>query len=250
MIFLASEISTHNETLGDTGWTVEQFIEWANEVKVVVDQKFWEVREGWYEFQHVPGPLGSPGGGRLKKVWKVGGRKLMDPNDPWDHFLVAILLDPKEHNLPLPEFSLENQVKRISPTYQCELDFNLPAPYQDLPAPVRKVLDSVNQEYVGKEIGEIFPQAKDLIDICPVVEGEHLKENSEIISFKLLELSEDKLNFTVRSEDFIFSEDEEIRGRIGDRVVLYAPEGSKVGFCKKQISSLNNKRRNNDGSEK
>jgi len=33
MIFLAFKIGVNNETLGDTGWTLDQFIKWAEKVQ-------------------------------------------------------------------------------------------------------------------------------------------------------------------------------------------------------------------------
>jgi len=68
LTFLASKTFTKNETLGDTGWTVDQFIEWAYEVEPIKEHKRW-------------------------KIWKEKGierKELMDPNKP---FHVGIIND-------------------------------------------------------------------------------------------------------------------------------------------------------------
>jgi len=61
LALITSKISTNNETLGDTGWTVEQFVEWAEKVQPIKEHKRW-------------------------KIWKEEGieiKKLMDPNEPF-----------------------------------------------------------------------------------------------------------------------------------------------------------------------
>jgi len=217
LTFLASKTFTKNETLGDTGWTVDQFIEWAYEVQPVVAHRRWNVRKGGYVFQHVPGRRGQARGGRLKKVWKEGGRRLMEPNEPFPCQIINDLNDVL-------------WICRHGNTYNYEWDFRLPPLYDRLPEPVKKVLHRIRKEDIGKTIGEILPYAAKPVAICASKKGKPV--SSEDVIVRLLGLSDDKLKFTVETEPFILSDNPDFTGNIGDKVFLYVYDNSEVGICK------------------
>jgi len=175
---------TNDPIYKETGWTTEEFIEWAKEVQPVREHKRW-------------------------KISKDGEPNLMDPNE---NFLCAILNDA-------------NDVPFIYPVYLYEWDFQLPSPYKKLPLPVKKVLDCLKKESVGKNIGEMFPFAARPITICALQDDKIV--SSEAFEVQLVSLAEDKLNFAVQKEPFIFSENPDVRGKIGNRIILYAPKGNK-----------------------
>lgn len=200
VILLASKLSGNNETLGDTGWTVEQFIEWADEASV-----------GEYVKEHK----------KRWKIWKDGRKELIEPNEP---FKVGIINDI-------------NDVNWIYPMYKREWEIFLPP---ELPEPVIGILENINHQDVGKNIGEILPYAAESVAICAfqeeVGEEEIVKEivSYEAVKIKLLSLSDNKLSFSVETEPFILSDNPDVHGRISNRMVLYVPEGCKVGICKPQ----------------
>ena len=231
LVFLASRIFANKETLGDTGWTLDQFIEWAEQVQPVVAHKRWEIREGGYDYEIQPAirrkvckdgflaPIIPFSGLGMQKVWKEGGKELMDPNEP---FLCGIVNDAND----VPFLA--------SLMYKYEWDFRLPAPYEKLPEPVRKVIDSVNQADVGKNIGGLLPYAAEPVAICALKEGKVI--TSEAVEVRLLSLSDDKLEFAVETEPFILSDNPDVKGRIGNVTVLYVdpykPPPSEVNICK------------------
>ncbi len=229
VILLASRISANNETIGDTGWTVDQFIEWAYKVEPVKEHKIWKI---WKESKGIEGKLIEwvDETGKKYKVWeaKTGEieiikhkeKELMDPNDK---FHVVILLDV-------------NDVAWFNP-YKYEWSFELPSPYGKLPEPVRKILDSVNKADVGKNVGEILPYLSKPVAICAMTKKGDKPVSSEAVEVRLLSLSDDKLEFTVETEPFILSDNPEIRGKIGDKVVLYVPPSDsspkyRISICK------------------
>lgn len=195
LAFLAFKVSANSETIGDTGWTVDQFIEWAYEVQPVKEHKRWKIR----------------------KEEGIEIRKLMEPNEP---FHCQIINDAND----------VFWICRLSHTYKYEWDFKLPSPYKKLPEPVRKVIDSVNQEDVGKNIGEILPYAARPVAICASKEGKPV--SSEAVEVRLLSLSDDKLEFTVETEPFILSDNPDFTGKIGSKVFLYVQDKSDINACK------------------
>ena len=195
LTFLASKTFTKNETLGDTGWTVDQFIEWAYEVQPVVSHKRW-------------------------KIWKEKGierKELMEPNEPFPCQIINDLNDVL-------------WICRHGNTYNYEWDFRLPPPYDRLPEPVKKVLHRIRKEDIGKTIGEILPYAAKPVAICASKKGKPV--SSEDVIVRLLGLSDDKLKFTVETEPFILSDNPDFTGNIGDKVFLYVYDNSEVGICK------------------
>jgi hypothetical protein len=75
------------------------------------------------------------------------------------------------------------------------------------------------------------------VAICAVTKKEDKPVSSEAVEVRLLSLSDDKLEFTVETEPFILSDNPAIRGKIGDRMVLYVPvydfaSGCKISICK------------------
>lgn len=198
VILLACRISANNEILGDTGWTVEQFIEWADEASVA---EFVEEHK------------------KIWKIWKDGRKELMDPNEP---FKVGIINDL-------------NDVNWIYPIYKYEWAIVLP---RELPEPVIMVLKSITYEdvndVVGKNIGEILPYAAEPVAICALKEDDVV--SSEAVSVKLLSLADNKFKLSVETEPFILSDNPDVHGRIGNRVVLYVPESCKVAICKPEKS--------------
>lgn len=223
IIFLASKISTHNETIGDTGWTIDQFIEWAYDVEPVVAHRRWKLWKEGFETTLVPDPVEGP---KIRKVWKDMRKELMDSNEP---FQIGIINDA-------------NDIPWQEPLYKYEWDFKLPSPYEKLPEPVRKVIDSVNQESVGNNIGEILPYAARPVAICALKEGKPV--SSEALEARLLNLSDDKLKFTIETEPFILSDNPDFTGKIGNKMLLYVPTGTKVNICKpeKQKKGVNHEK--------
>lgn len=229
LTFLASKTFTKNETLGDTGWTVDQFIEWAYKVEPVKEHKIWKiwkdgkkVTEWVYEDQPVKeykmgNKILKPRRGKIK-ISKGKEKELMEPNDK---ILCGILNDL-------------NDVPWNYPLYKYEWSFELPSPYEKLPEPIRKILDSVNKADVGKNVGEILSYLSKPVAICAVIKKEDKSVSSEAVEVRLLSLSDDKLEFTVETEPFILSDNPEIKGKIGDRMVLYVPIGldCKINICK------------------
>lgn len=253
VIFLASRLSAHNETIGDTGWTVDQFIKWAEKVQPVVGHRRWRYHPGGYvtisSEDEPPAEMNKPEALlheyveqflydrptwslrplqpsqiSIGQVWKDPWKELMDPNAG---FHCGILIDV-------------NNVLEILEDYMCpytyEWDFELPAPYEKLPEPVRKVIDSVNQEDVGKFTGEILPYFARPVAICNSKNGKLL--SSENVEVRLKSLSADKLQFTVETEPFMLSDRPDVRGRIRNVTFLYIDpyqiRESKVSICKPQ----------------
>lgn len=213
LAFLASKLSVNNETIGDTGWTIEQFIEWAEEVQPVKEHKRWEI---WKEgFETI---LDDTDWHIERKAWRDARKELMEPNEP---FHCGIINDM-------------NDLLRVRRTYKYEWGFRLPSSYEKLPEPVRRVLGRLKKEDVGKTIGEIFPDAAKPVAICALKEDKPV--SSEAVEVRLLSLSDDKLEFTVETEPFILSDNPEVKGRIGNVMVLYidpyTPPPSKVNICK------------------
>lgn len=255
LVLLAFRINGDSETLGDTGWTLDQFIKWAEKVQPVVGHRRWRYHPGGYVtipaedeppveipepepeallHQHVEQflydrPIWSlrplqPSQISGGQVWKDPWKELMDPNAG---FNCGILIDV-------------NNVLEILEDYMCpytyEWDFELPAPYEKLPEPVRKVIDSVNQEDVGKFTGEILSYFARPVAICNSKNGKLL--SSENVEVRLKSLSADKLQFTVETEPFMLSDRPEVRGRIRNVTFLYIDpyqiRESKVSICKPQ----------------
>ena len=245
LVYLVSRITADNETLGDTGWTIEQFIKWAEKVQPVVGHRRWRYHPGGYvtissedeppaemnepkteELLHEcveqflydipewslrpPQPSQISGG----QVWKDPWKELMEPNEP---FFVYPMVDADD-------------IVWYGILYRYEWDFKLPAPYEKLPGPVRKVIDSVNQRDVGRFTGEILPYFARPVAICSMKKGRPVF--SEDVEVKLLSLSSDKLEFTVETEPFVLSEDPDLTGKVHNKIVLYSPDGTRVGICR------------------
>lgn len=211
---LASKISANNETIGDTDWTVEQFIEWAEEVQPVVTHRRWNIRKEGFETI-----LDDTDWHIERKVWRDARKELMEPNEP---FHCGIINDM-------------NDLLRVRRTYKYEWSFRLPSSYENLPEPIRKVLGFLKKEDVGKTIGEIIPDAARPVAICALKEGRPI--SSEAVAVRLLSLSDDKLEFTVETEPFILSDNPDFTGKISDKVVLYVPVydfplGCKISICR------------------
>lgn len=262
LVLLVSRIGANNETLGDTGWTLDQFIKWAEKVQPVVGHRRWRYHPGGYVtipaedeppveipepepevllHQHVEQflydrPIWSlrplqPSQISGGQVWKDPWKELMDPNAGFD---CGILIDV-------------NNVLEILEDYMCpytyEWDFELPAPYEKLPEPVRKVIDSVNQEDVGKFTGEILPYFARPVAICNSKNGKLL--SSENVEVRLKSLSADKLRFTVETEPFMLSDRPEVRGRIRNVTFLYIDpyqiRKGKVSICKPKKQKKENR---------
>jgi len=262
LVLLASRIVANNETLGDTGWTLDQFIKWAEKIQPVVGHRRWIYHPGGYvtisSEDEPPAEMNEPeallhecveqflydrpiwslrplqpsqiSGGQ---AWKDPWKELMDPNAG---FNCGILIDVN-HVLEI----LDSGVS----TYTYEWDFELPAPYEKLPGPVRKVIDSVNQQDVGRFTGEILPYFARPVAICNSKNGKLL--SSENVEVRLKSLSVDKLQFTVETEPFMLSDHSKIRGRIRNVTFLYIdpnqiPE-SKVSIYKPQKQNKENQQR-------
>ncbi len=178
LTFLAFKISTNNETIGDTGWTVDQFIEWGNEVWPIKEHKRW-------------------------KQYRNNEPNDMDFNEPYAYTI----------------YRVDNEVNDVdyATKYWEECDFELPPPYEDLPKPVRKLLDHFDQNDVGKTIGEVLPEVAKPLLLCCFRNGK--LANSEPLAVRLLSLSDDKLKFRVGHEPFSLSEVKGIKAT--DRIILY-----------------------------
>lgn len=170
-----------------TGWTKEQFVEWAYEVQPIKEHKKW-------------------------KQYRDKEPNEMDPNEGY-----ACVIMNDANDVP------------FAPMYWEECYFELPSPYEDLPEPVRKVLECFDQNDVGKTIGEVLPEIVKPVLLC-YFRNDKLA-NSEPLSVRLLSLSDDKLRFRVAHEPFSVSEVEGIEAE--DRVILYterAPsDKTKIG---------------------
>jgi len=262
LVLLASRIGANNETLGDTGWTLDQFIEWAEKVQPVVGHRRWRYHPGGYvtisSEDEPPAEMNEPEPEALLheyveqflydrpiwalrplqpsqisggQVWKDPWKELMDPNAA---FNCGILIDVN-NVLEMLDFGVS--------TYTYEWDFELPAPYEKLPAPVRKVIDSVNQQDVGKFTGEILPYFARPVAICNSKNGKLL--SSENVEVRLKSLSADKLQFTVETEPFMLSDRPKVRGRIRNVTFLYIDpyqiHKSEVSICKPQKQKKENR---------
>lgn len=255
LVLLASRIGANNETLGDTGWTLDQFIEWAEKVQPVVGHRRWRYHPGGYvtisSEDEPPAEMNEPEPDALLheyvvqflydrptwslrplqpsqisigQVWKDPWKELMDPNAG---FHCGILIDVNN--------VLELLEHGMSP-YTYEWDFELPAPYEKLPEPVRKVIDSLNQDDVGRFTSEILPYFARPVAICASKNGKPV--SSENVEVRLKSLSADKLQFTVETEPFMPSDRPEVRGRIRNVMFLYTdpyrPPISELSICKPQ----------------
>jgi len=252
LIHLAFRTTADNEPLGDTGWTIEQFIKWARKVQPVVGHRRWRYHPGGYvtisSEDEPPAELHEcveqflydipewslrpphPSQIRIGQVWKDPWKELMEPNAG---FNCGILIDVN-HVLEILDFGAS--------TYTYEWDFELPAPYEKLPGPVRKVIDSVNQQDVGRFTGEILPYFARPVAICNSKNGKIL--NSENVEVRLKSLSVDKLRFTVETEPFMLSDRPDVRGRIRNVTFLYIDpnqiQESKVSIYKPQKQNKEN----------
>ncbi|MGB2810117.1 MAG: hypothetical protein WBC22_20420 [Sedimentisphaerales bacterium] len=222
MIFLAFRIGANNETLGDTGWTLDQFIKWAEKVQPVVGHRRSRSYKGYYETifvyddtQTMPSPPSRPmKSGRRQKVWRPARKEWMDPNEP---FGVCRMIDADD-------------IVWQGGQYKYEWDFKLPAPYEKLPAPIRKVIDSLNQEDVGRFTGEILPYFARPVAICSTKNDKPIF--SEDVEVKLLSLSDDKLEFTIETEPFGLSDNLNFTGKLDNKIFLYSPAGTRVSICR------------------
>jgi len=151
------------------------------------------------------------------KKWKQYRNKEPNEIDPNECYACVIMSDAND----VP----------FAPMYWKEYYFELPSPYEDLPESVRKVLECFDQNDVGKTIGEVLPEIAKPISLC-YFRNDKLANNSELLSVRLLSLSNDKLRFRVAYEPFSVSEVEGIRTK--DRVILYterAPgDKTKIGI--------------------
>lgn len=222
LVLLASRIGANSETLGDTGWTLDQFIEWAEKVQPVVGHRRsrsykasrdWEIvfGESGVDSQGIPFIVGYD---PIPNVHRDARKEWMDPNEP---FGVCRIVDA--NCIPLQDG-----------LYRYEWDFKLPAPYEKLPAAVRKVIDSVNREDVGRFIGEILPYIATPVAICSTKNGKPVF--SEDVEVRLLSLSDDKLEFTVETEPFLLSNDPDFTGKLDNKIFLYSPRGTRVSICR------------------
>ncbi|MBA7475503.1 hypothetical protein ES707_10874 [subsurface metagenome] len=262
LILLASRIGANNETLGDTGWTLDQFIKWAEKVQPVVGHRRWRYCPGGYvtisSEDEPPAEMNEPEPDALLheyveqflydiptwslrplppsqisggQVWNDPWKELMDPNAG---FNCGILIDVN-NVLEILDFGAS--------TYTYEWDFELPAPYEKLPGPVRKVIDSVNREDVGRFTGEILPYFARPVAICNTKNGTLL--SSENVEVRLKSLSVDKLRFTVETEPFMLSDRPAVRGRIRNVTFLYIDPNqiheSKVSIYKPQKQNKENR---------
>jgi len=222
LIHLAFRTTADNETLGETGWTIEQFIKWAEKFQPIVGHRRSKSYKGYYETTFVyddsntvPSPPSRPMKLlSVKKVWRPARKEWMDPNEP---FGVCRMIDADD-------------IVWQGGQYRYEWDFKLPAPYEKLPAPVRKVLDFLNQEDVGKFTGEILPYFARPVAICSTKKGKPVF--SEDVEVRLLSLSDDKLEFTVETEPFGLSDNPDFTGKLDNKIFLYSPDGTRVTICK------------------
>lgn len=221
LVILASRITADNEPLGDTGWTLEQFIRWAEKVQPVVGHRRSKSYKAGYETEFVLGERGQDSHGNpyvvvhdISKVWKDARKEWMDPNE---RFYVCRMIDA-------------NEIAWRGSLYRYEWDFKLPAPYEKLPAAVRKLIDSLNQEDVGRFTSEILPYFARPVAVCSTKNGKPVF--SEDVEVRLLSLSDDKLEFTVETEPFVLSYDPDLTGKIHNKIVLYSPDGTRVSICR------------------
>ena len=261
LVTLVSRITADNEILGDTGWTLEQFIKWAEKVQPVVGHRRWRYRPGGYvtisSEDEPPAEMNEPEHEALLhecleqflneiptwslrplqpsqisggQVWKEPWKELMDPNAG---FNCGILIDVN-HVLEILDLGVS--------TYTYEWDFELPAPYEKLPAAVRKVIDSLNQQDVGRFTSEILPYFARPVAICNSKNGKIL--SSENVEVRLKSLSVDKIRFTVETEPFMLSDRPDVRGRNRNVTFLYVDPNqiheSKVSIYKPQKQNKEN----------
>jgi len=175
----------------DTGWTTEQFIEWAKEVQPVKEHKRW-------------------------KIWKDGRKELMDPNEP---FLGAILNDIDD--ISFISFSYQYE-------WGFELPDELPDPVVKV---IESISFADVNDILEKDVDEIIPcLEKPIIEICAIQDEHLLPVSSEGIAVRLSSLSNDRRRFNLETEPFILSDNPDIHGKINENVVLYAPRNCKVNI--------------------
>jgi len=80
--FIADTISGNNESVGDTGWTVDQFIDWAYKVQPVKEHKRW-------------------------KIWEDGKRELMKEKPDEEPFHYGVRIDANDVAPSYPVYSYE-----------------------------------------------------------------------------------------------------------------------------------------------
>jgi len=178
----------------ETGWTTEQFIEWAKEVQPVKEHKRW-------------------------RIWKDGRKELMEPNEP---FLVAILNDVND--VPWMD--------RYKYEWGFELPDELPDPVVKVIesisfADVNDILGKDVDEIIPY-------LEEPIIEICAIQDEHLLPVSSEGIAVRLSSLSNDRRRFNLETEPFILSDNPDIHGKIAERVVLYTPRNCKVNIRRPQ----------------
>lgn len=178
----------------ETGWTTEQFIEWAKEVQPVKEHKRW-------------------------KIWKDGKKELMEPNEP---FLVAILNDVND--VPWMD--------RYKYEWGVELPDELPDPVVKVIESISfaDVNDILGKD-IGEIIPYL---EEPIIEIYAIQDEHLLPVSSEGIAVRLSNLSDNRRRFKLETELFILSDNPDIHGKIAERVVLYAPRNCKVNIRRPQ----------------
>ncbi len=169
----------------------------TNKTKDKLEETFGWTADQFIEWAYEVQPI------KEHKKWKQYRNKEpkeMEPNEPY-----ACVIMNDANDIPW------------ATKYWEECYFELPSPYEDLPEPVRQVLNLFDQNDVGKTIGEVLPDIAKPVLLCYFRNGK--LANSESLSVRLLSLSDDKLRFRVAHEPFSVSEIEGIKAE--DRVILY-----------------------------
>jgi len=205
------QIGSWDPLLEETGWTWDQFIRWLDETQCMGVRKIRAYQEdGDFDIISLT-------------VWENWERKeLLNLEDPNKHFKVAALNSPED-------------VNGIYPIYEYDWCINIPK--EDVPEPVIRILKRVSSADVGKFVGEVIPYLDEPMAIACFLKEEGQKppkdppSYSENIRVKFFSISDNKLEFLLRTEPFILSSNPGIRGRIDGIVVLPVPEFCENNLC-------------------
>ena len=159
--------------------------------------------------------------------------------------------EPNEINLDEPYACTIYGVDDVNwaTKYWEEVYLELPSPYEDLPVPVKRVLDCFDQNDVGKTIGEVVPELAKPIVVCYFRNGK--LADYEPLAVRLLSLSDDKLKFRVKHEPFYVSVVNGLKSN--DMVILYTEKkpGDEIKIdIRMRDKSLIKARKNRESKER